>query len=428
MYYFLPENSFLKAKPNEKMLSVVMNGTRANIVINEEAYDILKCCDGTKSYENILDVLSEQYVLDEEMVRDFIDKNVKSGIICETEKKAEIKRDILKGDNQIYYPDSLIWEVTNVCPLRCKHCYLGGNKNIWFKQSDIDKIIEMIKEKGITTIQLTGGELFSHPHVEYIVDRLNELDITLALSTSGYILNDAVKRVIKKLKADAVIRVSLDGDEEYHNKVRGRADAYKRVVQFMKYVREQGIQLQVGTVVFDQTEKMMNELILFARSMGVAIHSFSVVIEEGAAHENKQKSVCSNMELQRKLKEWSRLYDTDEYKIQTSQNNGMSNCGCGYKLVRLQPDFSITPCPMIEYKLGNLEQESIEEIMTKGTRIFEKIYSPKNEECTYCTDCICDEECGDCIAMALVMNRKIGNKCKWVQNNRKALDEIVRGD
>ncbi len=427
MYYNLPQNSFLKIKPNEKMLSVVLNGTRINVVINDTAYDILRCCNGKNTFDSIMEILNEQYVSSSDMVSEFLEQNIGSGIVQFSQESYQNNFQLVKGNDKIYYPDILIWEITNICPLKCKHCYLGDRKNIWFQQEDIDDIIQLVKEKGITTVQLTGGELFAHPNIEYIVDRLNELDIIVSLSTSGYIFDDTVENVIKKLKCNASVRISLDGDKQYHNRIRGKSDAYDKAIKFMEFVKQSGIQLQIGTVILDQSEDMIRNLILFARKIGASSHSFSVVLEEGNAYINKQKSKYSNMQLQQKLAEWSRMYDTESYKIQLPQNNGLKNCGCGYKLIRLRPDFSVTPCPMIDYEIGNLKTDNFDLIMSRGTRIFEDIYSPKNTECTYCGECSHDKECGDCIAMALVKNRIIDEQCIWVRNNKYKLSELLQG-
>ena len=427
MYYALTLNSFLKIKPNEKMLSVVIKGTRTNIVINDTAYDILKCCNGKNTFSEIMSALNEKYIASEDMVRLFLEQNINAGIVQVSQRCLENDNIIEKGNQYIYYPDILIWEITNVCPLRCKHCYLGEKENIWFKKEEIDYIIRLIKEKGITTVQLTGGELFSHPYVEYIVDKLNELNVVVTLSTSGYIFNDVVENVIKKLRCDASVRVSLDGNKKYHNQVRGKADAYDKVLKFMKLVKKNGIQLQLGTVILDQDEEMIKELITFARNQGVNSHTFSIVLEEGEAILNGQKSIYSNMWLQRKLVEWSKIYDTNSYKIQVSANNGLKNCGCGYKLIRLRPDFSVTPCAMIDYKIGNLKNEDFNSIMSKGTKVFESMYSPQNVECTFCNECSIIDECGDCIAMALVKNRQINGRCKWVKNNQEKIDQLIQG-
>ncbi len=426
MYYILPKNSFLKDKPNEKMLSVVINGIRSNLVINETAYDILKYCDGKWSLDNICEELSQIYLNPEEIIKKYIENSIKSGLIKPIDEFRKEDSATIKGSTEFFFPDILIWEITNNCPLLCKHCYLGEKENVYFDREGIDKIISLIKNTGVTTVQLTGGEIFTHPNIEYIVEKLNELDIILSLSTSGYILNDKVRNVIKSLHANATVRISIDGNKEYHDANRGKRDSYDKAMKFIEFVRESNISVQIGTVIINQSEDMIETLIKNSRDRGVSLHSFSVVLEEGNAIKNNQKSKIKNMQLQRKLVEWSEKFNNEVYKIQTSHKDGQRNCGCGYKLIRIKPDYTITPCPMIENSIGNLISEEYESIMKRGSDIFANIYSPMNCNKNNCKDCYDQEECGECIALALANNKKTEKKCSWINSNKKIEDFIAQ--
>ena len=407
----------MKIKPNEKMLSCILKGTRTNIVINDSAFEILMYCNGCYQFQELLSKLEEEYKIETQMVQDFLNQCIQMGIIYESETRADSSYLEVKGSNTIYYPDILIWEVTNQCPLNCKHCYLGEKRNISFNKDEINLIIELIKSKGITTVQLTGGEVFIHPGIEYIIDRLNELDIIISMSTSGYILNENTCRILQKLKKNASVRVSIDGDENYHNELRGKKDSYSRAIRFIKFLRDIGVEIQLGTVIKDQDDEIIEGLIMTAKQLGVSNHSFSVILDEGNAHTGRQKSKYSNTELQRRIVDWGKKYDEGVYKIQLADHSEVNNCGCGYKLIRLRPDFSITPCPMIDGVIGNLKEESFDDIMERGTRNFMQLCLPKTDRSKMCESCQYGDDCGECVAMALINDRNSNGQCKWASQN-----------
>lgn len=421
MFYKLSRNSYLKIKPNEIMISIVVDSNRFNLVINEEAYDIYKYCNGKNTIEMIIDKLKVKYTNPEKYVLDFVEKNIEKHII----ETSEIRKEDLieRGSKSIYYPDVVVWEITNVCPLNCKHCYLGTKHNSYITRQQIEQILLIFKEKGISTVQLTGGEVFTHPDIVYIVERLNELDIRISISTSGYIYNELVENVLNILRSNASIRISLDGTEDYHNNIRGKADAYIRTIEFIKKARAKGIAVQLGSVIINQNDKMIHEMIHIAKSIGVSVHSFSVVLDEGNAIKNKKCSRLSNQLLQEKLKEWSKQYDCEDYIIQTSVKDTETNCGCGYKLIRIRPDLTITPCPMIEGTIGDLKKESFDSIMKKGTDYFMNIELPTRNK-KHCENCEKKDDCGECVAMALINNKKVEGKCRWAKGNTEIVELI----
>ena len=80
------------------------------------------------------------------------------------------------------YPNKLIINVTNVCPMYCRHCQrrrLIGSFDKNTSKKDIDKSIEFIKNKPtIREILITGGDalLISNKKLEYILNTLSTID------------------------------------------------------------------------------------------------------------------------------------------------------------------------------------------------------------------------------------------------------------
>lgn len=410
MYPKMLNNTFVKITPQDITLSAVINGTRSNIKINESAFNILKLCTGNNTITDIYTGLNEIYDYNKDYVDDFINKLVTMGIIGHNETK-EFSSNI-KGNKNFFLPNVLIWEITNKCPLNCLHCYLGKKESKEISLKDIDRIIEIIIDTGVSTVQITGGEIFTHPLLKYIIDKLSNLNIRVSLSTSGFLLDDNVKEILQKIKTDFIVRVSLDGDREYHNKIRKNNKSFDKCIEFMNYLKKESIECQVGTVLLEQSESMLKELIILSKSLGVTLHTFSPASRQGNALSNNMNSNYSYGDLHSKLKLWSELYNSDKYKIQLPQESEEINCGCGHKVIRLRPDLSITPCPMIDYEIGNLGRESYEDIMRNGTEIFSQIYSPKSKNATLCKSCGKNNECSECIASAFTMENNT-NSCQW---------------
>ena len=126
---------------------------------------------------------------------------------------------------------------TTACQSRCKHC------NIWQKRpvehlslEDIQRIMQSRCVTRRTTVGLEGGEFILHPQADEIMSWFQEHHPNYTLLSNCL----APRRVI-----DAVRRyqprhlyVSLDGDRETYQRMRGR-DGYDRVIEVVEALKDE---------------------------------------------------------------------------------------------------------------------------------------------------------------------------------------------
>lgn len=202
MYPKLIENTFVKVKPNNSFLSIFRNNQRINLIINKSAEEILSMCNGFYSIEDIVELLSFKYKDNPDKVNGYVNEiiNTFAKYKVINDEKSTSNNEIKRGNPKCYLPDSIIWEITDMCPLRCKHCYLGNKKNQLMTDEDIDKVLNMIYISGVTTVQLTGGEPLTHPKLGSIVNELVKNKITTTIATSGTVFNEEILSNIAKIR------------------------------------------------------------------------------------------------------------------------------------------------------------------------------------------------------------------------------------
>lgn len=85
-------------------------------------------------------------------------------------------------------------ELTNKCNLRCVHCYQEERNeayNIKFLSLDsIQKLLKDIKNLGIITIVLTGGEVFTHPDIYKIISAIKAENYRIAILSNLTMINE----------------------------------------------------------------------------------------------------------------------------------------------------------------------------------------------------------------------------------------------
>lgn len=414
----LTDKSFLKKKPNEYLFSPYKDGLRDSIVINDTAMEILSLCNGINSIEDIIKILKKKYNEKEDIVKqnveEFLKPFIELGVICDSCKENS-QKDFVIGSNKIFYPDILIWELTDYCPLKCKHCYLPKKNNNIYSNEDIEKVFSIIDKSGVCQIQLTGGEALSHPKIGYIIDELIKRGIIISISTSGMILNENILSHLLKLKSirGSFIRISLDGSEDTHNYIRGNKKSYTNALNFIKTMKANGIPCQVGTTVVNQSKEELETLTSLVKDCGACLIEIGLVSVQGNAKENKLTNSFSQKELDLFLKELSDKFSDKNFIVKLPVQKAIAKtCGAGCHIIVLKANKDVSICPTAEFSVGNIGKQSFDEIMENCGFKFHDIAAPNAQ---ICGDCKNKFECKGCIAKALILKETVDN-CPWFKS------------
>ena len=111
------------------------------------------------------------------------------------------------------YPNKLIINVTNACPMYCRHCQrrrLIGNEDKHSSKGDIDESIDFIRShQAIREVLVTGGDalLLSNRRLEYIFDELSNIDHveiirvgTRTLATLPFRIDDELAALLRQYR------------------------------------------------------------------------------------------------------------------------------------------------------------------------------------------------------------------------------------
>lgn len=134
--------------------------------------------------------------------------------------------------------------VTDQCNLNCSHCYnRAGEKKPYttrhYTQEELDRFYHYYKPE---VVSATGGEpLLEYETVKQIAASLSAYGAELELVTNAYLLTSEKVAELKSINENLSCQISIDGLEEYHNKVRGNKEAFKRAVNGIMLCLERDI-------------------------------------------------------------------------------------------------------------------------------------------------------------------------------------------
>lgn len=291
--------------------------------------------------------------------------------------------------------------VTHYCNARCKMC------NIW----QIEKPEELNREtfynlgKDLLYINLSGGEPFIRTDLPEIVKIINEVapKAKIIISTNGLLSGLIVDTMKKILEIDSRVgvRVSLDGLEDNHDRIRGVGGIYQKAVRTLNDLSELGVKdLGIGFTLMDANPGDVKPLYEWAKENN---WQFSIsAVQNSNIYFNKKDNTLGPLDeiissidyiIKRELESWSvkrwlRAYYFYGLKYYLLTGERLIPSGAAADSVFIDAGGEVYPSNLIDEKIGNINDKNLEELWSsKNIReIREKLQNKKEiEPWTICT-------------------------------------------
>ncbi|MHA1652155.1 MAG: radical SAM protein [Candidatus Helarchaeota archaeon] len=176
-------------------------------------------------------------------------------------------------------PLAVTFNLTNLCNLKCPHCYQDANTSklpTELTTQEILSIIYQLADYGVIGMLFGGGEPLMHKDIYKILRFTRKLGMFANLSTNGTLITE---KVAKKLKETGLSRVSisLDGLGETHDKMRGKSGIFERTVNGIKNCKAVGIETGIAITLSKYNVNEIPDIVEFAKELnldGVLLNHF----------------------------------------------------------------------------------------------------------------------------------------------------------
>lgn len=419
-------NAHLHLSPDSPYISNLLS-ERDRRGLNMVAAEMLSYCDGSITVEDIINKIIDNYKLEKKQdlyngLVDFFVESKNLGYIVLNTKNHKI-RPIISGSLRYYSPETIQIEITQQCPLRCKHCYVfaAPDKLVRMPLDLANKILDQSKELGVSNIVLTGGDPMMHPNFWEILDKASRF-YRVNLLTSGYLINEKAAEKISKYR-NVNVQISVDGIGITHNRFRGKDDAFERTINALKYLQKHNVKVAWAMTITENNFLDFEDCIKLAKKIGVGLFRPGIVFNSGRAENQFQDDIDFMRRVKQKISEFQEKYNDNNFRIDSVEgstvqsNDSMEkanyeqiNCGAGWNFCHVTAKGEVLACPIFPYELIDLNKDDLLSYFSKKDEMIHLLHSPKKG---ICKNCKFLERDNGCLAQGL-LSSKSNQNCSWI--------------
>lgn len=271
--------------------------------------------------------------------------------------------------------------ITFRCNLKCRFCSLWKlPKTKEINLSQIRMLIDDMERLGVPYLNITGGEPLLREDIEKIGEYAHSKGIFTLLNTNAMFITK--KRAKMLANSFDIIKVSIDGLEGTHDKIRGKKGAFKLAEAGLRKIfvlKGRGAKVMVHFVANQFNIKEIPKFIERYQNCTDAI----TIMPEFSTRKGK---VFNSPEFLEGWKLVNKRYNLQESKYilkSPSLSLGKEYCEAGRLYYSILPDGRIVCCSNYFYQLGNLNNERFYDVWKRG------ITESNKEIISKCNGCFC---------------------------------------
>ena len=326
--------------------------------------------------------------------------------------------------NEKFVPLVVSWNLTRKCNMKCAHCYINANSKELANElttEESKKLIDQISVVSRPLLILSGGEPLLRQDVFELIRYGTEKGLRMGLGSNGSLIDAKVARELKEAGVKTV-SISLDSSiPRQHDEFRGVVGSWEKAVSAVRALRENDVLVQVNTTLTKQNYNQIDDIMSLVEKIGVENYHlfFLVPTGRGARMVDISPAMYESMITNTFAKTSNHRLNVRPscapQFMRIAKDMGIDmrqwirGCIAGLYYCRVYPNGDITPCPYLPVKLGNVRENSFEEIWFRSS-VFKALRDP-NALKGKCGICDYRNLCGGCRARAYGLSSEFIDYC-----------------
>ncbi len=274
-------------------------------------------------------------------------------------------------------PFYIQFELTSSCNQSCFFCYneMGGRSNSELSLNEIKSILDQLHAIGVYSINFNGGEPLIRKDFFEIAHYAHSLGFDLHLNSNATLIGENEAIEIAKYFPSVCVSV-LSSNPEKHDKLTGYVGSYNRVSRGIDNLLKQNVKVEINVCTFTDNYRELYEIAKSFASEGLHVFCVTRYILNNPKEQSRLLGQQETIEVLDSLERIANDFKTykevklpgpvpycelsAEYVEKLRYWN--TPCQVGYGVCRISPIGVVTPCPLSDEVMGDLRENSFENI------------------------------------------------------------------
>ncbi len=314
-----------------------------------------------------------------------------------------------------------VWEITLKCNLACSHCgsRAGRTREDELSTEEALDLVRQMAEVGIKEVTMIGGEAFLRPDWLQIAAAITAAGMRCTMTTGGF---GITLETAQKMHDAGIVTtsVSIDGLEETHDRLRGRAGAWHSAFRTLKHLAQVGIAPACNTQINRLSAPEFPRIYELIRDAGARAWQIQLTVPMGNAADNAEilMQPYELLDLYPMLAEVAeRAAREGKIRLQPGNNIGYygpyerllrgqgqsdnewsfwQGCTAGLSTLGIEADGAIKGCPSLPtaaYTGGNIRDRSLQDIVSQAPELNFNVGGNIDHLWGFCKSCEFAEMC-----------------------------------
>lgn len=330
-------------------------------------------------------------------------------------------------------PIYAVWEMTLACDLACRHC---GSRAGKARPDELDttEALDLVRQMaalGVKEVSMIGGEAYLRPDWLEILAEIRRTGMLANMTTGGRGISAEMAQQAAKTGLQSV-SISLDGNEETHDRLRGVKGSYRSAVETMRHFGRAGVRVATNSQINRLSMPHLHHILDTMVENGSNAWQLQLTAAMGRAVD-EDEVLLQPYDLLEVFPVLSELHDRCvESKVRMYPGNNIgyfgpyekklrgggardeySSCNAGRLVLGIEADGAIKGCPSLptaEWTGGTVREHSLQEIWEGTTPLRYTRDRTVADLWGFCGTCYYNEVCrAGCTWTSTMLFTKPGN-------------------
>ncbi|MDQ1352147.1 MAG: hypothetical protein QG657_2453 [Acidobacteriota bacterium] len=310
--------------------------------------------------------------------------------------------------------------LTKQCNLKCSYCsadaFLINEREPELRTDEWTNLLRRLKEIQVFDLAFSGGEIFLREDIFTILETAVKCSFPkIKLTSNGTLISNDIAKQIKTINF-LNIEISLDGDKETHDQIRGPG-SFNKTIQGIKHLIDNGIVPNIRFTPLKSNYRKLIELLDILFSFGIKKISLNALHPTGRCNKIYEDIMLDCFveaaELKTILFDLRKKYDDlktsdietfykdlpgnyEKIKSSDQKVQQLKPCSAAHSSCSITSSGWVIPCSeLFDFRGGNIRDQDILDIW-KHSEAFAKIRAlsdVSSDQIPYCKNCLYNVLC-----------------------------------